>query len=126
MRTLRVILVPLLFGAALLACGPAPSESITSKIGTPPLLPTSDGTAITQCEGPSAETSELGKLCGFQEEIFWEGDVADMSVALGPEEGPFLVVLGFVPNRETAQDQSRSIQYDVRLVETPPAAVDRW
>ena len=127
MKPPRIILVPLLLGPALLACAsPAASETITSKPGAPPLLPADEDTAIIQCEGPSAETAKLGKLCGFQGATYWQGDVADMSTAVGPEEGPFLVVLGFVPNRESVKDQAGGIKYDVRLVETPPVETSRW
>lgn len=120
------LLLPLLLGAALVGCGPAPSESIQNQHAAPPLLPAGGAAAIIQCDGPAAETSKLGKLCGFQGETSWQSDVADMSLALGPAEGPYLVVLGFVPDRESTQDQAVGVRYDVRLIETGPLDIGRW
>ncbi len=125
-------LLPFLFLAALPACGPEASEAITLRTGAPLLLPEEPDRVVIQCEGSlTAEVEALGALCGFEGQAFWSGEVADMSLALGPEAGPYLVVLGFVPDGDSSFDQSVSIEYDVRLVDAPlegsvSERLERW
>lgn len=126
--TLLLLLSTLLFG-----CGStgSPSDQIKCTSGTPPLLPSdiTEGVVI-QCDGPSSEISELGPLCGHHGQAWWRSRDADMAVALGPDEGPYLVVLGFVPEKSSG-DQAPFIKYDVRLVEGPREGdaddeIDAW
>jgi hypothetical protein len=118
MRRLQLSL--LLLGATLLACSsPSPSENITNRAGTPPILPGPMEDAIVQCDGPAAEISKLGKLCGYHGWTSWSGDVADMSLAIGPDEGPYLVILGFFVDPNSLGDHAATMKYDVRLVEGP-------
>jgi hypothetical protein len=124
---------PLLLSAALLGCGStaSPSDQIKCTSGIPPLLPSgAEGGVVIQCDGPSSEVGKLGPLCGYHGSADWRGRDADMAVALGPSEGPYLVVLGFVP--DTARgDMAAAIKYDVRLVEGPREGdaddeIDAW
>jgi len=113
-------LLPLLLLAALPACGPTASEAITLRTGAPLLLPDEPDRVVIECEGSvTAEVEALGALCGFEGQAAWGSEVADMSLALGPEAGPYLIVLGFVPDRDFRFDQAGRVEYDVRLVDAP-------
>jgi len=121
------------FGLLALAGGcssPIANPNITTSVGVPPVsAPIGQGVAI-ECEG---ETGSLGLLCGYvsTNDAWWRADSgAEYGVALGPDGGPYLVVLGFVPEL-SASDQADEISYSVYLVNAPrtgsmPEQIARW
>lgn len=128
-KTLPLLAI-LLLTTAVGCASPEPNLGITLRTGAPPVAPPDGQGVAVECVG---DASGLGGLCGYTstDDAWWRGDSgAEFGVALGPEAGPYLVVLGFTPER-TTEDQSREIEYAAYLVDAPrtgsmPEQIARW
>ncbi len=131
MRTTCRFAILLTLAALAFGCAsPEPNLGITLRTGAPPVTPPDGQGVAIECLGPA---EGLAGLCGYvsSNDAWWRGDSgAEFGVALGPDEGPYLVVLGFTPDRTTA-DRSREIEYAAYLVDAPrsgssPEQIARW